>query len=206
MNISFKKGFTLIETLVTIAIFIVLMGGIAMIFKTVFSDTAQQQLALGTIDQARIAEFNFTNEIRNSGYGSDGSYPLNQAGDSQIIFYSSYGSNAGTINRLRYFASSTALYKGVIIPTGSPLSYNSNSEKITLVQGGLANGNTPEFYYYDGNYTSTSSPFAQPINVNQVKFVKISLVLQKQDTRTGTSTFPVNAAASMRNLKTNLGN
>jgi len=206
IRLSNKKGFTLIETLVTIGIFIILMGGISMLFKTIYSDSAQQKQSLSNIDQARIVEANFVNEVRGATYGVDGSFPLNQAGDSQLIFYTLYGTSGSNPLRIRYFASSTTLYKGIITPSGSPLSYNSNAEVIIPVQAGLSNGATPEFYYYDGNYAGTSTALVQPVNVNSVKFVKMNLVILKQDSRTGTQTFPVNAGAAIRNLKTNLGN
>lgn len=205
---SFTAGFTLVEMLTTIVIFTVIMGGAALLFKTIFNTSTQQTLAVNTTDQARKAAFDFTNEMRNGTTGSDGAYPLNQAGDSQIVFYSSYGVTGTTVNRIRYFVNSatSTLYRGVITPTGNPPTYNLASEIVKPIQKGLANKNTPVFYYFNDSYAGTSSPLVQPVNINQVKFVKINLILLKQDVKNATTTFTVSSGTTVRNLKTNLGN
>ena len=201
------RGFTLVETLVVIFIFSIIMAGVTLLLRDILKNSAQQPLSLEVVDQARLVIFNFTNELRNATAGNDGSYPLNQAGDTQIILYSTYGSATSTqVNRIRYYVSGTTLYKGTIAPSGNPQSYNPASEKIASLITNLSNANTPVFYYYDGNYTGTSTPLVQPINVNNVKFVAINLILPKQDVRDATTTFAITAGGTIRNIKTNLGN
>lgn len=201
------KGFTLIETMATIFIFSIIMVGTTLLLQNIFKSGKQQPLALDTTDQARIAMFNFTNELRNATAGNDGSYPLNLTNNSQVILYSTYGSPANTIvNRIRYYVSGTTLYKGVTTPSGNPLSYNIAAEKSSIVITNLGNATTPVFYYYDGNYIGTNAPLAQPINVNNVKYVALNLILPKQDSRGDTTTFNITGGGTLRNLKTNLGN
>ena len=201
-NNKFSIGFTLVETLVTVSIFLLLTGGITLMLKYVFYTFNQQSLSLDSADSARLALFTFSNEIRNATNGIDGSYPLNQASTSQIIFFSTYGSG-NNVNRIRYYITNSTLYKGVIVPTGIPLSYGS-IEATSSVLTGLVS--TSIFSYFDGNYAGTSTPLAQPVNVNNVKFVQINLTLTKQDIRNATTTFLVSGGAAIRNLKTNLGN
>lgn len=202
-----SEGFTLIETLSTIFIFSIIMVGTTLLLRNIFISGGQQPLALDVVDRARIVIYNFTNELRNATPGNDGSYPLNQANNSQIIFYSTYGSATSTqINKIRYYVSETTLYKGIITPSGNPLTYNPASEKSTILITNLSNTTTPIFYYYDGNYAGTSTPLTQPINVNNVKFVTINLILPTQDSRNSTTTFTITAGGTIRNLKTNLGN
>lgn len=201
------EGFTLVETLVAIFVFSIIMIGSTLMLQNILKSSQQQPLALEAVDQARLAIFNFVSELRNATAGNDGSYPLNQASDSQIIFYSTYGStNSSIINRIRYYVSGTTLYKGATAPSGSPLTYNTSLEKSTAVITNLSNASTPVFYYYDGNYAGTSTPLSQPINVTNVKFVKMNLVIPNKDTRGATTTFTVSAGSTLRNLKTNLGN
>jgi len=201
-----QSGFTLIETIITIAIFGIIMTGASLLFINVFKTATNKNIAVGTADQARKALFNFTSELRTAATGSDGSYPLSQTGDSQITLYSSYGSGGSTINKIRYYVSGTTLYKGVTVPVGNPLAYNAIFEQIFPVQQNVANGGTPLFYYYGGDYGGTSTPLTQPVNINDVKFVKIKLILPKENVTDTTNTFTVTAGASIRNLKTNLGN
>lgn len=195
------------ETIIAIAVFVFLMAGVASLFKELITGYKQKDKAINNVDQARALEFTFGNELRNAGYGNDGSYPLNQAGNTQIIFFSNYRANStSTMNRIRYFVASTTLYKGVVVPTGNPLSYNLSNESTTTVLSDLTSSTTPVFYYYNGNYAGTSSPLAQPINVNQVKFIKMNLVVLKQDVKNSVTSFVVSSGSTIRNLKTNLGN
>ena len=201
-----NNGYTLVETLVVIAIFIILSLGVNTLLVAVIKTPSQQLRAANNIDQARRVLASFTNEMRNAAAGSDGSYQLAQADDAQIIFYSTYGTSGSIANRIRYYLSGTTLYKGVIVPTGSPLSYNASNEVVTAVQSNLANGSTPVFYYYDDTYSGTTSPLVQPVNLTQVKFVIINLIVNQQDSASDTSTFTIQGGAAIRSLKTNLGN
>ena len=108
--------------------------------------------------------------------------------------------------RIRYYLATSTLYKGVIVPSGSPLTYNLGQEKILTVQTDLISTTTPIFYYYDGNYNGSSTPLTQPVNTTQIKYVKINLNILKQNTISDSSTFNISTGASIRNLKTNLGN
>jgi prepilin-type N-terminal cleavage/methylation domain-containing protein len=205
-NKKLAGGFTLVETVVTIFVFSIIMLGATLLMQNIIKNSTQQSLTLDTVDQARTIIFNFTNELRNATAGNDGSYPLGLASDSQITFYSTYGvANSTQINKVRYYVTGTTLYKGVTAPSGSPLSYN-GTERVTTLMTKLGNAGTPVFYYYDGNYAGTSTPLIQPININNVKFAAMNLILPTQDSRGATTTFAITAGGTIRNLKNNLGN
>lgn len=186
------------------SIFIILIFSVSAMLNNIFVQSNQQLLSMSNIDQARSTLIAFTNEIRNSIIGSDGSYPLNQAGDSQIIFFSNYKSS--TTNRIRYYISGSTLYKGITLPTGSPAVYNTSFEKISTVATGVSNATSPIFYYYDGAYTGTSTALAQPVNINNVRFIKINLSVLSQAKLNSTGTFSISAGAAVRSVKDNLGN
>ncbi len=204
---KFKTGFTLVETMMVIVIFTILALGVNALVTNLFMNANNSSASIGTVDSAGIVAGNFVNQIRNASVGNDGGYPINQASTTQIIFYSSYGQSSGILAKIRYYVNGGTLYEGIIIPTGSPLTYNSASEKIIPVQNNIANTGAPIFYYYDGNYAGISStlPLVQPVNVTQVKYVLITMNILKKTTALSTSTFSVSAGASIRNLKTNLG-
>lgn len=199
------KGFTLAETMVAVAIFALLELGVTAVISAMYQNYNQQSVSLNNVDMARKITFNFAGEIRNAAYGNDGSYSLNQAGDSQIIFYSNADLTSGVVNRIRYYLSNGTLYKGVIRPSGSPLTYNPADEAVKVVETNLANNGTPVFYYYDGDYSGNQNPLSQPVNVTQVKFVKINLMISDQIGKVATTSV-ISAGAAIRNLKTNLGN
>lgn len=200
-----SKGFTLVEVVISISIFVVLSFLAVQLLMDVFKIPNQQAMSSGNIDYVRSITNNFINELRNASTGNDGSYSLGQASDTQIIFYSTYQSS-GVAKRIRYYISGNNLYKGVVSPTGSPLSYNLNTEKVTTLINDLANGNAPVFYYYDGGFSGSGSALSQPVNINLIKFVKINLLIKKLTTAQTQEVFSINAGATIRNLKNNLGN
>ena len=181
------------------------MIGITAMIRAIMSTSKQQSLTINNVDGARRISGVFTNELRNSAHGANGAYPINQATATQIIFFSTAPKNNGTVSRVRYYVTGNTLYKGVIHPSGNPLGYG-GTETITTLLTNLSLGANPLFYYYDGNYNGSTSALTQPVNINQVKFVKMGLVVLKQNTAGSTTTSTINSGATLRNLKTNLGN
>ncbi len=200
-----EKGFTLIEVIVSIAIFALLFTGVVELVGKIFTQAGGQSLLLSNADQARKIVFAFADEIRNATYGNDGSYPVAEANDQEIIFFSSEPQNPQIADKIRYYISGNALYRGITVPSGSPLSYNGANEQSTKIEDTVANGTTPLFYYYDGNYDGTTSPLTQPVNLTQIRFIKINMVIPNPAGTQTNNTFPITGGATLRNLKTNLG-
>lgn len=207
-KINKQSGFTLVETLFTIFIFSILMMGTTLMMKDIFTVSRLQFGVLTNVDQARRTANTFVNELRNAAYGANGAYPVNQVGDNQIIFFSTTPLNNGTISKVRYYLNITGdtLYKGVTNPAGNPPSYTGQPETITTLSTDMSLGSNPLFYYYDGNYNGSGNALSQPVNINVVKFIKINLIVLKRLVENSSDTFSVSAGASIRNLKTNLGN
>jgi prepilin-type N-terminal cleavage/methylation domain-containing protein len=205
-NKKLNQGFTLMETLVTIFIFGILMVGTTTLFRDIIINSNGETLSMNNVVGARNVSNTFIKEIRNSVYGVDGSYPIIQGGDTQIVFFSTTPRNNGTISRVRYYVSNGVLYKGITDPTGSPLKYILTNEVVTTLLTNLSLGGNPLFYYYNGDYDGNTSPLTQPVNLTQVKFVRINIVALKQLVKNSTDTFTISAGAVFRNLKNNLGN
>jgi type II secretory pathway pseudopilin PulG len=202
-----NKGFTIIEVVVVMAIFIIVIFGLSVMLNKIFVNSNQEMMSMNNIDQSRMVSSTFVNEIRNAIMGNDGSYALNYVGDSQIIFYSNFrNNNSFIVNRIRYFIDDNNLYKGVVTPTGSPLTYNLASEKVKLIQSDLKNEDVPLFFYYDGEYDGLGDHILQPVNINQVRFIKINLIVLNQTTQNSNSVFNVSAGATIRSVKDNLAN
>jgi len=202
-----NSGFTIMEVIISVAILTVIIVFVSSMLTVIFDYSKQGLLAMDNIDQARTISSTFVNEIRDATPGNDGSYPLNKATASEIIFYTNYKtSSSAIVNRVRYFISNNKLYKGTVIPTGSPLSYNLSSESVKLIQSDIRNASTPLFYYYDGDYDGTTSALTQPVNINQVRFARINLMVLTQTKKGDSSVFTVTTGATIRSIKDNLGN
>ena len=202
-----NRGLTLVEFLIAMAVGMLLIAAAALTVNKVLSLSSQQPQALSVVDTTRIITNTFLNEIRDATTAGDGSYPLTMASTTAIVFYSPWASPDNTVLKIRYFVSNGTLYKGVTTPTGTPATYQVSGERLVPLLK-LASSTATVFTYYDGAYTgaTTSLPLAQPVPIAQVTYVQMALTVFTQNTATATSTFTMTAGATIRNLKTNLGN
>lgn len=96
------KSFTIIETIVALFVLALIMGvvgGFIVMIYDVHGYTWQQSIA---IDDARRWTEIMTAEIREARTGDNGAYPIEKAGDKEIIFYSDIDNDNET-ERVRYF-------------------------------------------------------------------------------------------------------
>lgn len=199
-----QSGFTLIEMLISISIFTVITYALIVLVSNILVSTGKQTGLLADSDQARKVGSTVTFELRNAETASTGAYSLDTAAPQTLTFYSNI--DGGTdVEKLRYYVQGDKLYKGITKYNGS--SYPSASEKITEVQRNLLNSTSTIFTYYDGSYagSSTQASLVQPVNVTQVKIVKITLPIVKKAGVKNTASFTVTTSGAIRNLKTNLG-
>lgn len=201
MFINNSKGFTLIEMLAGIGIFILLIGSITAFF---ISSTQNQTIIFNQLDtqgEVRKVIQDFVGEIRSATYSSIGSYPLLEASSSEIIFYTNIDAD-NLRERVRYFLVTTTLKKGIIKPSGYPLMYNTSSESITDVIHSVVQTSSTIFTYYDANYTGVEPPLVQPVNPSAVRVVGIQIFIDKNPS-SSPNVFGFQAKANIRTIKDN---
>jgi len=203
-----QRGFTLVEMLVTIAVYGLLMVVAANLLIIIYKNANTNPNALNSVDQAQAAAANFVNLVRDAAYGNDGSYPLNEASTTEVIFFSPYGTgSSATVDRIRYYISGTTLYEGVTAPSGSPSSYNLANEKVLSVVTGVSGiGTSTIFYYFTGTYAGTSTAISQPVNMSQVTYIRMNFAVKLNEVHGSSAISSISTGAAIRNLKTNLGN
>jgi prepilin-type N-terminal cleavage/methylation domain-containing protein len=198
-----KKGFTLVETILTIFIFSLMMAAVTFFARNIFYLNNIASNTLSVEFETRKVLKPMANEIRSASPSSLGAYPLETLATSTFTFYSDLDGN-GVKEKVRYFLSNGSLKKGVIIPTGSPLTYNSASEVITTVVHDVRNtATTSVFQYYDTDYDGTTAPLPSPVAISVVRLVKVSLVVDADPGRPLREK-TVTTQVSLRNLKDNL--
>ena len=195
-----NKGITLVELLVAMGIFVFLAGGIVSLYLTSrkYNDIVWEQLK--TQNEGRKVMQDFTNELRIASQSSVGAYPVAGASSTEIIFYTNLDSDT-LMERVRYFFSGRILKKGVIKPTGNPLTYNSASEVITEVAHDTV-VSTSKFLFYDSSFTGSENPLSSPISVTNIRMVGIQLTLE-EDPNASPVPFFIESKVMLRNLKDN---
>lgn len=200
-----RKGFSILEVIIVMAIAVVILFSLSS-FRTNFNviDTLLSQELQSRQDLDDSMQI-MTTEIRSAAPSSLGAYPIDAAATSSLAFYSDMYRN-GTFERVRYFLSSSTLYKGVIVPGGNPLVYATSSELVSAVATSITvTTSTPLFTYYDANYTGTSSssaPMSYPVNIQSVRLVQVQFYAAIQGS---SSTVPqlFSSMISIRNLRSN---
>lgn len=196
------SGFTLVEIIVTMAIFSIIMGAVGFFARDTFYYNSLFSGGLTSYDEAKKVLQPIASEIRSASPSSLGSYSIEQASATSFIFFTDVN-NDGLKERIRYFQSGTILKRGVISPTGSPLQYLTANEKITDVIPNLRNGGTPIFTYYDSNYNGSTNPLTQPVTNTVVRLLKITLIIDVDPNRPP-APMTVTTQVTLRNLKDNL--
>ncbi len=201
---TISRGFTLVETIVAVFLFVGLVGavsGFAIFFFKNFSFSYEEQQSVNLIHGAvtRISR-----DIREARTGNQGAWPIISAGDNEFIFYSDV-TNDGRTDRVRYFLDGNLLKRGVIEPTQVPVEYHLSQEKITVIASGIDLGGKPLFTYYNGLYPSnmTNNPLPTQLRLLSTRLVSIYL-RSNISGNTINDAYEASASIQIRSMKDNL--
>ncbi len=202
-NANSKKGFSLVELLVSVAIFALISIAVGTFAKDIFSLNFLMQGNLNAqLDMRHILKVMVT-EMREAGPSAMGAYPISLASSTAVTFFSDVD-NDGIRDQVRYFLDGKTLKRGVTAPSGTNLVYNMANEKITsLVSNVISSSTLPIFQYYSANYTGTTSPLSFPVDVPSIRLIKITVIINK-DPRHSTGYILTSSQVNLRNLKDNL--
>ena len=194
-----KTGFTILETIFGIAIFLLIVGVLTYFSRNVWVYNSFVSDGLNDIDNGRLALKAMIAEIRTASIADTGAYMIAQASSTSFTFYSDIDDD-GLKEKVRYFLSGSNLQKGIVKPTGSPLGYTGTETITTLVPYVTS---ATVFSYYDKNYDGTTAALSSPITIPSVRLVKITFTTDKDINRAPAAT-TFTTQISMRNLKDNL--
>lgn len=193
-----KKGMTLVETMVVLALFTVLslaiMNGVASFYRYNAYAIAQAY----QIDNARRGVEFLVRDIREMTYADDGAFPLVSRGNNSIMFYSDIDRD-DSVELIEYRLSATTLHKYVYDAVGYPPTYSTStpSETYTIseyVQN--LNQGVDIFTYYDLNGDVASSTVSE----TDVRYINVQFIINIDPVR-DPGEFMLRSSASLRNLK-----
>lgn len=194
-NSQLKSGFTLIE--VTVATSVMIFIGLAVAGLQYIMTQNQVEIfnTSTNIEEANRSLETLARELRTARASEQGSYLLASMSAQEIIFYSDIDYD-GKSERVRYFKDGVMFKKGVIEPTGNPVTYPSNTEKVKIITEFLRNDTIPVFTYFNGNKQTTTNP-------SLVRLVQIYVRLNQRENN-AQSDYVLQTDAHIRTLKDNL--
>lgn len=200
-NISNKKGFSVLEMIIAMSIFLMIGLAIVSFQLDVFSLNKISGDNLSAQEDLRQTLKVLSSEIRSMTPSDMGAYPIAEAGTSTLIFYTNADSDPQK-ERVHYFLDGKTLKKGTLKPTGSPLTYT-GTETVKELAHNIANGSSAIFSYYDENYDGSSDSLSQPIDLPLVRLIKAELIIDENPLKLPPP-LSFTTQVSIRNLKDNL--
>lgn len=175
---NFKKGLTLVETLVAIALFLLGIQATVLVFaKTIQSKAYSLEMGKASFIVSRSVG-DLTKYLRKARQSDAGVYPIVSANDNDITFYSDYDKDGNT-ERLHIFLSNGTVFMGVRDPSATfPVTYQTGDrETIQMAEHIVNTSNEPMFSYYNRDYPAdvVNNPVATPADVSEIRLVKIFL-------------------------------
>lgn len=174
----FKKGFTLIETLVAITILSLGTAAAVLLFTKMMQSKAYS-LEMGRssfIVSRSIGDL--TQTLRRARQSDAGAHPIVSANKNDLVVYSDYDKD-GVTERLHIYLSNGKVYMGIRRPSGTfPKTYAAGDEITNQIADNIVNTvNDPMFSYYNSDYPEDiiNNPVATPANVSEIRLVKIFL-------------------------------
>jgi len=188
------RGFTLIETLVTIAVFTIVMTAMTFAIQYFYRTNAYVFEQTMAVENARTGVIDAMRDLREATYGVNGAYPVVSATPTGVVFYVDINGE-GVIDKVRYYLSGTTLYRGVTVPAGDPLSYLDQPETTYTIATYVRQTTIPIFRYYDSN----GNELAIPINIADIASVNTTITVNLNPLR-APDNFTLSAGATLRNL------
>ena len=193
---SRQSGFTLLESLVVLTVFVMIIGAIVVSLRYTYRG---QRFAFEQADATRSARTGVERTVeylREASYADDGAYPIVALATSSMTFYSDYD-NDNKIERLRYFLTDTTFYRGVVESAGDPPTYATSSEVVTAVSNDVRNNalGTPLFTFYD----RVGAQMSDLTDIDALAFVLVRLVVNLHPER-APEDFELRSSAALRNI------
>ena len=199
---SRQKGFSLLEVIIVVAMAV---GVLFVVVSLRGSVGTLQDIISQKLESRRDLDQTFqilVTEIRSAGPSSAGAYPIEAAGSSTLTFYSDIDKD-DIFEKVRYFLATSTIKRGVIEPSGNPLTYATSSEVVTtVVENLILSTSTSIFEYYDSAYTGLEAPMTIPIDVTRVRIVRVSVLADVAPGKAPKPTLFTNTI-TIRNLRSN---
>jgi hypothetical protein len=186
--------------LVVICVLCVLLGVVVNIGFNITGFNGFLTQNITAQNELQMTLYTFVTELRSMGPSAVGAYPIESASATSLVFFSDIDQD-GVFERLRYYLNGNIMMKGVIKPSGAPLTYDPANEKTTEAVHNVISSSNPIFSYFAYKSILTDPIMTAPVTVSLIRAVKFQLT-------TGTTGINQSASVSygvfgtIRNLRT----
>jgi hypothetical protein len=203
-NYETKRGFSVIEFLFAIVLASIVGFVVILFAKDIITLNASSQASITAVLEGRKVISVMVKELRSAMPSALGSYPIESTATSSVVFFTDVNGD-DVSDRIRFFLdpATRSMMRGVILASGSPPAYTSAETFSTLVSDVANSTSTPIFEYYDGNYNGGTPPLTHPINITDVRLIKLVVVVDEDVNRTPPP-ITMTSQAMLRNLKDNI--
>ncbi len=195
-----KKGMSLVEMLVVVALFTILSLAITNSIDSFYKFNSYTIAQSYQVSEARRGLQNLIRDIREMTYADDGAFPLISRGSTTISFYSDIDRD-DSVELIEYELATTTLYKNIYDAVGSPPIYNTSPSETIIISRYVQNNlqGTEIFNYFnEGGLQATSTTL-----VTDIRYVGVNLIINIDPVR-DPGEFSLRSSASLRNLIENL--
>jgi prepilin-type N-terminal cleavage/methylation domain-containing protein len=189
-----RRGFTLVETLMAIALTALVSLALAQMLRYFYVTNAYALQESQAVASARRAIEDSMRALREASYGADGAYPIRSAGTSSLAFFADVDGD-GTVEAVSYALVGNTLYEAVTEPAGA--SYAGQSPATSTIAAYVTNdAATPVFTYYD----AAGEALSAPVDIAEIASVETRVVVDVNVNRAPVA-FTLASEATLRNLR-----
>jgi hypothetical protein len=169
-------GFTLVETLVAIMIFVLGTQATVMVFsKTIKNKSYSLEMGRSSFVVSRSMG-DLTQYMRRARQSDSGSYPIVSADDNDLVFYSDYNKD-GVTERLHAYLSGGSVYLGIRNPseTFPPTYASGDGTTLELAKQIVNTASDPMFSYFNKDYPQDANSLSTPADISEIRLIKLFL-------------------------------
>jgi len=190
------RGFTLLETVVTIALMSAALLALSSVIVFFYRTNASILEQSGAISSARRGIEKAMKDLREATISEEGAYPVVSAGPNTITFYADIDVDS-LVERIRYEFVDEVLTRYTLQPTGNPLTY-SGAETSEIISDNVRNDifgeNVFKYFGVDGaELSSTPAPV-------DIKFITGTIIVNVNPAR-APEEFTLTSSATLRNVR-----
>lgn len=197
-----EAGVTILEIIIIAGLSVAMVTALLRFLVAGYPISKVTYLQVNSTENARVQLKRMGQALRQLRQADSGAYALVEASPQRIIFFTDIDGDAQT-ERVRYELVGTELVRGIVNPTGNPVTYVVGNEVVQPISAHIQNGATDLFTYYSGDYPADPTPLTTA-DVTEVKYIQFHLIVDANPNQ-DPNAIDVVSQVQLRNLKTNLG-